>query len=207
MKLHVGAYDHDDHLLDEVRRESRPRVKVYGLDRTVVVLGRGSKLDQEVKVEACLADRVAVLRRRGGGCAVVIDPGNLIVSAVLPAGGLGDSGRDIRALCDWLAAGLCDVGAVGVSRRGISDLVQGDRKIGGSCIYRARDVLYFSATVLACADLRLVDRYLGHPPREPAYRRSRSHGSFLATLAPRVGTAEGLARSLAEALPGPPTPT
>ena len=35
-------------------------------------------------IEAVLDDGVPVLRRRGGGCAVLLDPGNLVVAAALP---------------------------------------------------------------------------------------------------------------------------
>jgi lipoate-protein ligase A len=36
------------------------------------------------------------------------------------------------------------------------------------------------------ADLSLIDRYLKHPPREPDYRRGRSHLDFVMS----VGTME-----------------
>ena len=58
----------------------------------------------------------------------------------------------------WLIEGLAAVGVPGVTRQGVSDLVLDDRKIGGSCIYRRRDLLYYSTTVLLTPRLELMER-------------------------------------------------
>ncbi len=80
------------------------------------------------------------------------------------------------------------MGLPGVSRQGVSDLTIGEKKIGGSCIYRTKGVLYYSTTLLVDHDPELVDRYLKHPPREPEYRQGRDHRHFMTSLA-----AEGFA--------------
>jgi len=36
--------------------------------------------------------------------------------------------------------------------------------------------------LLLDADLMLMDRYLKHPPREPAYRQGRSHLDFVMNM-------------------------
>jgi len=148
------------------------------------VLGRGSDPEVEVELPAVTADGVALLRRRGGGCAVLLDPGNLVVSVVLPLPGLGDIKRCFARISSWLIEGLRTAGVAGVRQRGVSDLAVGERKIGGSCIYRAKDLLYYSTTLLVDPRLDLVERYLRHPPREPAYRRHRRHAAFMGTLLP-----------------------
>jgi lipoate-protein ligase A len=76
--------------------------------------------------------------------------------------------------------------------------VKEDWKIGGSCFYRAKGIAYYSAAVLVTPDLDAMDRYLAHPPREPVYRRSRSHKAFVSGLDrwfPEL-TAEKLAQDL-----------
>ena len=70
-----------------------------------------------------------------------------------------------------------------VHREGISDLAVEDRKVGGSCVYRARDLLYCATTLLCDPALGAIERYLRHPPREPEYRRGRKHRDFLGSLA------------------------
>lgn len=194
---HIGQYDLDDALLEQVRRTGRPQLRFYRVDRTLVVLGRGSKPEVEVNIEACTADRVPILRRRGGGCAVVLDPGNVIVSVALPIAGLGDNQRHMRAISAWLIETLAAIGIDGVTQDGISDLVFDGRKVSGACIYRARDLLYYSATLLVDANLARIARYLKHPPREPDYRAGRTHGDFVGRLtAPELETAARLESAL-----------
>ena len=39
-------------------------------------------------------------------------------------------------------------------------------------------------------DLRLIDRYLNHPPREPDYRRGRTHAAFMGGLKELAGVSD-----------------
>ena len=200
--LGVVPYDADDHLVRATADDGRPRLAVYRPQRVEVVLGRGSRPDREIDAEACLADGVVISRRRGGGCAVVLDPGNVIVSAVLPAEGIGNNTRHFQTITRWLCAALERLGVPDVSRRGISDLALARRKIGGSCIFRTRGLLYYSTTLLVTPDLALMDRYLPHPPREPDYRAGRPHRQFVSPLHPDPwpASAEKLGQKLSELL-------
>ena len=150
------------------------------------MLGRSGNPDLEVHVDTALGDNVPILRRHGGGCAVVLDSGNVIVSLALPIPGLASITETFVLLSTWLIEALDLVGVHGVAQQGTSDLTLADRKISGSCIYRSKGLLYYSATLLVHPDLGLVERYLKHPPREPAYRRNRPHRDFLGTLASHV---------------------
>lgn len=202
--LRVGSYGHDDALLERARVEGCGQVAVYCLEQTLVVLGRGSKPELELDVAACQQDGVEIVRRRGGGCAVVLDPGNVIVSYAAPLTGLGDNKRLIQGLADWLAGGLAAMGVEGVARRGISDLVQGERKVSGSCVHRSRDIYYFSASLLVAPRLELMTRYLVHPPREPDYRAGRPHEAFVGPLVDPLRRGPGeIACALETTLQGP----
>jgi lipoate-protein ligase A len=204
-------YTYDDDLIAASRSDGRERFRVYRLDDTVVVLGTGSKPDVELRLEACRADRVAVLQRRGGGCAVVIDPGNVIVSVAATGMPFGRHREHFDRLCVWLIDGLARIGFAGVKQEGICDLATADRKVSGACLHRSRDVLYYSATLLVCPDVEKIERYLSHPPREPDYRRGRSHRDFVGALggaenasrSSAAGVAEAFAQRLRSAL-GPP---
>jgi lipoate-protein ligase A len=194
-------YSLDDALFERAERTTQPQRAVYTPPETMVVLGRGSKVAREVDLTRCQTDGVPVFRRRGGGCTVVLDPGNVIVSTVFFAPGMIDVGRTLRGCADWLQSGLSALGYRDIERAGISDLAIGGQKISGSCLYRSRSLVYFSATLLVDADLPALERYLVHPPREPDYRKGRSHGDFVGRLLhsdyPR---AADLARALGDRL-------
>jgi len=194
-------WDRDDDLLRGVREERAPRVAVYPWDGVAVVIGRGGRQALELHRGAIAADGIPLYRRPGGGCAVVLDPGNLVVSLGLPLAGIGGITSAFAAISAWLGGLLAACGVPDVAQRGVSDLVQGDRKVGGSCIWRTRGLLYYSTTLLAAPDLDRVERYLPHPPREPDYRRGRAHRAFMAALRTRDGSADpaALAAELAAA--------
>ena len=178
--LIVRPWLQDEPLIEATRGDGQPRVSVCPCPRRELVLGRGSKPEVELKLELVLDDEVPVFRRRGGGCAVLLDPGNLIVSVVLPLPGIGNTKRAFGAISERLIGALADCGVPGVTQRGISDLASGERKVGGASIYREKGLLYYSATLLIAPDLAGMERWLAHPPREPAYRRGRRHEEFVA---------------------------
>ena len=202
----LPPYDADEELIASVLRGEGARARAYAYPDVAVVLGRGSKPFVELNEAAIAADGVRVLRRRGGGCAVVLDPGNAVVSVALPQPGLAGISCAFTRISDWVIAGLGRAGVPGVVQRGVSDLVLGDRKIGGSCIYRSRGLLYYSTTILVDPDLSLIDRYLKHPPREPGYRRGRTHSEFVGGLAETLGSTDvrAFAANLEQLLGAPP---
>lgn len=176
-------YDHDDALIAEARRLRQPQCRVYPFPETVVVLGRGSDAAVELNRGILDAHGVPVLRRRGGGCSVVLDPGNAVASVALPTEGFTHNQAWFDNITRWMIDGLRRIGIDGVYHDGISDLVLDDRKVGGSCIHRTKDVLYYSISLLVQADLHQIASYLRHPPKEPPYRRGRKHIDFITSLA------------------------
>jgi lipoate---protein ligase len=202
----IRAYPHDDDLVDAVRADGQARARIYSCAELAVVLGRGSNPDTEVRAEACRADRVPIYRRRGGGCAVVLDPGNLILVAALPLPGLGCVRETMNRCTDWTLALLARCGLATIARQGICDLAIGERKVGGASLHRTSGLVTYGTTLLVEADLQLIERYLRHPPREPEYRRGRCHLDFMGSLAGlgawSRGT-EGLRERIAEELRPP----
>lgn len=178
----IRAFDWDEDLLAAARSDKRTYCRVYQPQTVAVVLGRGSKPDVEVNICAVSQDGIDLLRRRGGGCSVVLDPGNLIVSVALPLTGIGGIQRAFEEISDWLISALERAGVPDVHQEGISDLASGTRKIGGACIYRTKGFLYYTTTLLVNPRTDLIERYLKHPPREPAYRHSRRHREFMGSL-------------------------
>lgn len=201
-----GTWALDEDLIAAVRADGQPRSAIYPHPGTACVIGSGGDAWLETQPDLLRADGVPLLRRRGGGCAVVVDPGNLICSLVLPLPGIGGITRAFGVISAAMAGALASVGVEGVVQEGVSDLAVAGRKLGGSCIWRTRNLLYYSTTVLVQPRWDLIDRYLPHPPREPEYRAGRTHRAFLTSLGElgcdatmedlRFGLAEDLARRL-----------
>ncbi len=200
--MEIGDYDRDTDLVAACRRDRRPRLRVRRPDGVQLVLGLGSRPERELHMAACQADGVAVLRRRGGGCAVVLEPGQLVLAAALHAPGLGGNRAWFDAINAAVIAALQAVGLPAPERAGISDLALGGRKVAGASLHRGRDTLYYAASLLVAPRVELMTRYLQHPPREPAYRCGRAHADFVRGLAEHLAppAIAALAPELATAL-------
>jgi len=66
--------------------------------------------------------------------------------------------------------------------QGICDLTFGNRKFSGNSLRIARNHLLYHGTLLLEADVKLIARCLGTPPRQPGYRQRRAHGEFITNL-------------------------
>ena len=132
----LAPYARDDDLIAAVQSSGQPLVAAYPHPGTAVVVGRGGDPAVETRPDLIAADGVPLLRRRGGGCAVVVDPGNLVVSLVLPLAGVGAITAAFAAISAQIVAALAEAGVTGVHQAGVSDLAHGDRKLGGACIWR-----------------------------------------------------------------------
>jgi lipoate-protein ligase A len=179
----ILPYDRDNDLMVAAIDTERPQVRLGVGPKAAVVIGRGGDPEKELFLANILRDQVPILRRPGGGGAVVLDPGNVIVSLALPLPGVGGIRSAFARISRWLISALAAAGVKGVRQQGVSDLALGNQKIGGSSIYRSRGLLYYTTTLLVEPDLGLVERYLRHPRREPDYRQGRTHREFLRTIA------------------------
>lgn len=194
----IQPYTFEDHLFQSTREDQQSHLKIYRHKKPLVVLGRGSKHEVELHYDRCIKDEIPVFRRRGGGCSVVLDSGNVIVAVSIPVPGIGENLKHFHKLNSWLIKGLAGIGLNGITQNGISDLVLGEKKVGGTCIYRSRGVLLYSASLLVDPDISLLDRYLKHPPREPEYRKGRPHGHFVTSI--RTETGSPSAKKIEESL-------
>jgi lipoate-protein ligase A len=146
-----------------------------------VVVGAGGKLADEVRLDRCAADGVPVARRSSGGGTVLLGPGCLLYSLVLPMS--ADSAlKDLNASYRFIMGRLADALAADVAWAGTSDLMWNDRKISGNAQQRKRGHLLHHGTLLYAFDVPLIERYVSHPPRMPDYRRGRRHDDFVANL-------------------------
>lgn len=150
--------------------------------KTRVIVGRGGRLEEEVRSENCLIDNVPVIRRRTGGGTVVLSPGMLVFSLACKV----EKELEIREYARLINCRIIEFLENSLKadyrQNGISDLCIGDRKIMGSGMYRRRNIIFFQASILVDPDLTLMERYLKPPPKQPDYRNKRKHADFVTTL-------------------------
>lgn len=169
-------------LLEGFRRDRAPRFRLYEPRETAAILGASGKPERDLKLAELAADGVPVLRRRGGGGAVVLSPGQVVLALVTEVASDFESREYARAINEWFVEALGSLGIGGLEQRGISDLALRGRKVLGTSIYRSRAVLFYQASLLVSNDVSLFDRYLEHPRAEPDYRQGRGHDDFCTTL-------------------------
>ncbi len=153
-------------------------------DSVCVVLGNSNHFEKECKVENCLADSISVLKRSGGGGAVVLHPGCVILSVGMWVKNYYRNAEYFKIINDTVIECLkeADEKFDNLSQNGISDITLNGRKIAGTSLFRSRNYLLYQASILVDSKLHLIERYLGHPTQEPEYRKGKSHKDFLSSL-------------------------
>ena len=180
----------DEALLEHAEAAGSPceTLRLWEPAQPAVVVGRSSRIAEEVDLAACRALGVDVLRRVSGGAAIVTGPGCLMYAVVLslemrPA--LRTIDRAHRLVLSTIAAALEPL-TPGVRCRGTSDLViadaGGERKFSGNSVRCRRRHLLYHGTLLYDFPLELIGRCLTMPPRQPAYRQGRDHQAFVGNL-------------------------
>jgi lipoate-protein ligase A len=146
-----------------------------------VVMGSSERPEQVVDAAACARLGVEVIKRSTGGGSVLQTAGVLNYSLITPAPASLDPKIGFRPGLDLICAILAAFGVAGRTA-GTSDVAVGDRKISGNAQARRWKAVLVHGTLLVDFDHDLADAVLKHPPREPAYRRGRTHRDFLVTL-------------------------
>lgn len=164
--------------------ESGEVLRLWEFEQPVVVVGRGSRIDVEVELEACRARRVPVLRRASGGAAIVAGPGCLMYSVVLSLRARPEL-RRLDAAHQFVMGRLAEqieklLPEVDV--RGTCDLTWRNRKFSGNSLRVTRDHILYHGTLLYAADLELLAACLKTPPRRPEYREDREHAAFVTNV-------------------------
>ena len=195
----------DEALLEEAERGAQPNevLRLWEPSQPTVVVGRSSRVGQEVQLEACRHRNITVLRRTSGGAAIVTGPGCLMYALVLSYG-LRPELRPIeRVHCQVLdrnAQALSQLG-LPVQRAGTSDLavdiettaepqnprhpvlpVKTTLKFSGNSLRCKRTHLLYHGTLLYDFPVPLMTDCLASPPRQPDYRQGRDHKSFVTNL-------------------------
>ena len=181
----------DEALLDEVEDHGVPleTLRLWEPAAPMIVVGRSSHVDREVRREKCRELGIPILRRASGGAAVVTGPGCLMYAVVLslqlrPALRAIDVAH--RFVLGTIVAALRRQG-FDVAQRGTSDLTLSDRKFSGNSLRVRRDYLLYHGTLLYDFPLDLIAACLSAPPRQPDYRDGRDHEAFVTNLPVNAG--------------------
>jgi lipoate---protein ligase len=169
-------------LLAAEANQCSPTLRVWQWEHAAVILGAAGILHDDVNETHCTDDRVPVLRRSSGGGTVVIGPGCLLYSLILPlalAPELTQIGPSYRYILDRICS---HIGLTTLEPAGISDLALAGRKVSGNAQQRKRQHLLHHGSLLYAFDVNLAERYLRPPARQPAYREKRTHTAFLTNL-------------------------
>jgi lipoate-protein ligase A len=171
-------------LIEADERGAGPALRIWESDEPAVVLGASRRWREDVNVDPCRADGVAIARRSSGGGTVVIGPGALNFAVVLPFGAAAELGTVDTAHAYVLdrTAQAIRAHVPTVERLGSGDLTIQRRKFSGSAQRRLQSHFLVHATILYQFPLGLIDRYTSLPSRQPAYRENRPHAEFLVNL-------------------------
>lgn len=147
-----------------------------------VVLGQSGRAERDAYVDRCEAEGVSIVRRCSGGGAVLLGPGCLVYSLVLPFEWWPEL-RDVRHSKRWVMDRVRRALAVdGLRVEGISDLALDGRKVSGNAQRRSSAAVLHHGTVLYGFDVSRVGGYLKMPEKQPEYRAGRGHEEFLTNL-------------------------
>lgn len=176
----------DEALLSAAESGNRP-VEVLRLWEPVeplVVIGRASKLHEEVHVETCQSRGIRFLRRASGGASVVTGRGCLMYAVVLSY----ELHPQLTALdiCHQYVMGRLQKSLAEevpeIDFQGTCDLTLDGRKFSGNSLRCKRTHLIYHGTLLYDFDLQLIPELLRTPPRMPDYREQRPHESFVTNV-------------------------
>ncbi len=146
-----------------------------------IVMGVSTKPEEVIHLERSHADNIPLIQRFSGGGTVIVDENTLFVTFIFqkeihnfelyPTNILNWAGKLLKNslnLPDFLVQE--------------SDFALHDKKIGGNAQYIKKDRFLHHTSFLWDFHHENMT-YLLHPPKEPAYRKGRSHSEFLTKLA------------------------
>ncbi len=156
-------------------------LRFWEAEAPFVVLGYANK----VALEVGPSSNVPVFRRCTGGGSVLQGPGCLNYSLILPIGAAPELSSITQTNCFIMKRhrdALAPLVNGPVTVEGYTDLALDGRKFSGNSQRRKNRWLLFHGTFLLRCDFNFMDTVLLFPPREPAYRKGRSHSQFLTTV-------------------------
>lgn len=163
---------------------SEETLRFWESDRFFIVLGRISRLRDDVMAKEADKDNINIVRRISGGGTVLQGPGCLNYSLVLSYQ-RDPSLKNIRASYDFILGKICGaLKAINIEAmpKPLSDIVSSDKKFSGNAQARRRRYMLHHGTILYDFPIEMIERYLAIPKEQPLYREGRSHRDFLTNI-------------------------
>ncbi len=156
-------------LLESRKRGDSPSTLRFLQFRPSALLGYHQSAEQELDLDYCTAQGIAVQRRITGGGAIYMDEGQFGWELYLSKddAGSGDMGAIARRICEAAARGLSSLG-VDARYRPRNDIEVGGRKISGTGGAFDGDALLYQGTVLVEFDVARMVRCLRIPSEKIA---------------------------------------
>ncbi len=174
----------DEALMETAASDSVGVLRIWERPDWCVVVGRSSRVQDEVHLEICRQAGVPVLRRASGGAAVLLGGGCLIYTLIAPRVGFPLS-HQIEAIHECVLGRIVEALRTQlpeIDRQGISDIAYQDRKFSGNSLRIKQQAVLYHGTILYNFAIDRVRDFLRLPPRQPAWRRNRDHDEFLTNL-------------------------
>lgn len=159
-------------------------LRLWQAESVFVVLGRSSKVAEEVDLSVADSLPVPIYRRISGGTTIVAAPGCAFYSLLIDLERRPHL-RMLDAAHEFVMSGLCASLRPlqpQIAWTGTCDLVIGNLKVGGNSLRIGRRWMLYHGTLLLDMNLHWIGRLLRYPPREPEYRAGRSHLEFVTNL-------------------------
>lgn len=174
-----------------LRTEDRNFMIINTGSKRSIVMGLSGNPTALLNLDSVRCDAIPVIRRCSGGGTVVIDENTLFVSMIISK----DSPLYPEPIMEWCyrlfknAWGLPDFSLIE------NDYAIHRRKCGGNALYiRKNRFLHHTSFLWDYCD-RNMD-YLLQPPKQPAYRKERSHTDFLCRMKDYAPSLEELIEKL-----------
>lgn len=156
--------------------------QVFVPERHQVVMGASGKTEKEVFLEELQFRGIPLYKRKGGGGTVLLGPDTIVVTIHAGVAHTFQNQAYFAAINQALMDCFNQWQPHPYAQRGLSDIAVNDVKLVGSSIFRRRQYLLYQASILVDPDLALMSKLLKPPPRQPDYRRNRSHQEFVTSL-------------------------
>jgi lipoate-protein ligase A len=180
----------EEFILTEFIKNTKDVYLIFYENKSSIILGKNLEIEKEIYLHK---NYPPVLRRSSGGGSVVHFPGSFNFGLIVNVDEYPDFKmihKSYDVILNCLSKSLSEKnGKIKVVPGGISDLCvstsKGQKKISGNSQARKRSWLLHHGTILYNTEnLSGISYYLKHPPKEPDYRKGKSHRDFMINYIP-----------------------